>query len=155
VTWEGIRDQVIASPRMLKAIERIIAKAPERTGENLTHRLTTAGETGLRIQDQPPLLLHLPELDIPGVAQAFLESYGTTLREDVRSLFSRLRFVDAALKVVGVGSVGTRCYIALMLGEQNEPVFLQIKEARRSVIAPPGKKALWGHNGERVVVGQR
>ena len=89
------------------------------------------------------------------VAKPFLDSYATTLREDVRSLFSRRRFVDAALKVVGVGSVGTRCLVVLMLGEQNEPVFLQVKEARDSVLADPSRPPRWPNNGERVVVGQR
>ena len=70
-------------------------------------------------------------------------------------LFARLRFVDAAIKVVGVGSVGTRCYVVLMMGEQNEPVFLQIKEARNSALAGPAGPSPWQDEGERVVVGQR
>jgi len=63
--------------------------------------------------------------------------------------------LDAALKVVGVGSVGTRCLVVLMLGEQNEPVFLQIKEARRSVLANGDANGPRIHNGARVVAGQR
>jgi uncharacterized protein (DUF2252 family) len=155
VTWEGIRDQVAGTPRMLKTIDGIVAKAQIRTGENVFHRLTKTEAGEPRILDQPPLLYHPPDIDLSSVAKPFLDSYTTTLREDFRSLFSRLRFVDAALKVVGVGSVGTRCLIALMLGEQNEPVFLQVKEARDSVLANPSRPPRWANNGERVVVGQR
>src|SRR5262249_4608505 len=155
VTWEGIRDEVAADARMLKTIDDIVAKALVRTGENLFHRLTKSDGGEPRLLDQPPLLYHLPDIDLRSVAKPFLDSYATTLREDVRSLFSRLRFVDAALKVVGVGSVGTRCLVVLMLGEQNEPVFLQVKEARDSVLAAPSRPPRWASNGERVVVGQR
>jgi uncharacterized protein (DUF2252 family) len=154
VTWEGIRDQV-ADAKMLKGIDSIIAKAQSRTGENVFHRLTKADEGGPRILDQPPLLYHPPDIDLNGIAEPFLDLYAKTLRDDVRSLFSRLRFADAALKVVGVGSVGTRCLVALMLGEQNEPIFIQIKEARGSVLADPSRPQRWANNGERVVVGQR
>jgi uncharacterized protein (DUF2252 family) len=155
VTWEGIRDQVAGDPQMLRGIEAIIAKAQTRTGEDVFHRLTKTEGGDPRLLDQPPLLYHLPNLDLSSVAKPFLDSYADTLREDVRSLFSRLRFVDAALKVVGVGSVGTRCLAVLMLGEQNEPIFLQVKEARGSVLANGGRPSRWANNGERVVVGQR
>jgi uncharacterized protein (DUF2252 family) len=102
------------------------------------------------------LLYHPAERDLRDIAGPFLKNYAGTLREDRRNLFSRLRFVDAAIKVVGVGSVGTRCYVVLMLDEQNEPAFLQIKEARASALAghAPGASP-WSNNGERVVVGQR
>jgi uncharacterized protein (DUF2252 family) len=154
VTWEGIRDQVAGTDKILKDVDRMVAKAQDRTNESVFHRLTTtAGEP--RLLDQPPLLYHLPDVDLHSVAKPFLDTYANTLREDVRSLFSRLRFVDAALKVVGVGSVGTRCLVVLMLGEQNEPIFIQIKEARDSVLAGEGQSPRWVHNGERVVVGQR
>jgi uncharacterized protein (DUF2252 family) len=155
VTWEGIRDQVAADARMLRSIDSMVAKAQTRTGENIFHRLTKTEGGEPRLLDQPPLLYHLPDIDLSSVAKPFLDSYADTLREDVRSLYSRLRFVDAALKVVGVGSVGTRCLVVLMLGEQNEPIFLQVKEARASVLAPTSQPPRWTNNGERVVVGQR
>lgn len=155
VTWEGIRDQVAGDAKILKGIDSIVAKAQSRTGENVFYRLTKTGDGELRLLDQPPLLYHPPDMDLASVAKPFLDGYASTLREDVRSLFSRLRFVDAALKVVGVGSVGTRCLVLLMLGEQNEPVFLQVKEARGSVLADTSKAPRWANNGERVVAGQR
>jgi hypothetical protein len=154
VTWQGIRDQVAGAHKVLKGVDRIVGKAANRTGESLFHRLTSTIGGEPRLLDQPPLLYHLPDMDLSSIAKPFLDSYASTLREDIRSLFSRLRFVDVALKVVGVGSVGTRCLVALMLGEQNEPVFIQIKEARESVLASRQKKSPWRHNGERVVVGQ-
>jgi hypothetical protein len=90
--------------------------------------------------DQPPLLYHLPDFDLHSVAKPFFDAYASMLREDVRSSFFRMRLVDAALKVVGVGSVGTRCPVVLMLGEQNEPIFIQIQEARDSVLAGEGQR---------------
>ena len=96
------------------------------------------------------------DVDVRSVAGPFLKTYADTLSADRQALLKRLRFVDAAIKVVGVGSVGTRCYVALMLGDQNEPVFLQVKEARTSVlVGPAGGKPSFANNGERVVLGQR
>jgi uncharacterized protein (DUF2252 family) len=155
VTWEGIRDQVAGDKKSAKAVDRIIAKAQDRTAENVFHKLTTSDGGDPRLLDQPPLLYHPPDIDLRKVAKPFLDAYAASLRADYQSLFARLRFVDAALKVVGVGSVGTRCFVALMLGEQNEPVFLQIKEARASVLDRSRGKASRGHQGERVVAGQQ
>ena len=155
VTWEGIRDQVADDRKAAKSVDQIIRKAQGRTAENVFHKLTTSGNGEPRLLDQPPLLYHPPDIDVRAAAKPFLDAYAETLRADYRSLFSRLRFVDAALKVVGVGSVGTRCFVVLMLGEQNEPVFLQIKEARRSVLDRRSGKASQDHQGERVVAGQR
>ena len=70
-------------------------------------------------------------------------------------LFDRFHFCDAALKVVGVGSVGTTCGVALFLAADGDPLFLQIKEARRSVLEPFTRKSIYANHGERVVVGQR
>jgi uncharacterized protein (DUF2252 family) len=155
VTWKEIRGQVAGIGKAAREVDRIVSKAEDRTAENVFHKLTTAQNGEPRLLDQPPLLYHPPDIDIRAVAGSFLDGYAKTLREDYRNLFSRLRFVDAALKVVGVGSVGTRCFVALLLGEQHEPVFLQIKEARGSVLAGHGAKAAKIHNGERVVAGQR
>jgi uncharacterized protein (DUF2252 family) len=79
---------------------------------------------------------------------------GYSLHENVRSLFDRYAFVDFAFKVVGVGSVGTGCYIALFLAANDDPLFLQVKEAKASVLEPFAGKSLHPHHGERVVAGQ-
>jgi len=70
-------------------------------------------------------------------------------------LVDRYRLVDVAIKVVGVGSVGRRCWIALMMSEGNEPLFLQFKEAVQSVLEPHVGRSAYGHHGQRVVMGQR
>ena len=82
-------------------------------------------------------------------------AYRETLVEDRRVLLDRYHLVDAAIKVVGVGSVGRRCWIALMMSESNDPLFLQFKEAVESVMEPYAGKSAYPHHGQRVVMGQR
>jgi uncharacterized protein (DUF2252 family) len=86
---------------------------------------------------------------------AFFKRYRETLAEERRILFDRFKVVDVAIKVVGVGSVGTRCYVALLLAAPDDPLFLQIKEARPSVLERYTGHSRVAHNGQRVVVGQR
>ncbi|MGB6714130.1 MAG: DUF2252 family protein, partial [Candidatus Cybelea sp.] len=88
-------------------------------------------------------------------AATVIDRYKATASAELRQLLNRYDFEDAALKVVGVGSVGTHCYIALFLANGEEPLFLQMKEARRSVLEPAGPKSRFAHEGERVVYGQR
>ena len=111
---------------------------------------------GWLIRDRPPLLQRLAEdgpdrAAIPLVYRGYLRS----LAPDRRNLVERYHLVDAALKVVGVGSVGTRCYVALFAGPAGGPLVLQMKEARPSVLAPHVKAQHRGPQGERVVSGQR
>ena len=80
--------------------------------------------------------------------------YRGSLSEDRRMLVDRYRLVDVAIKVVGVGSVGRRCWIALMMSEGNEPLFLQFKEAVQSVLEPHVGRSAYGHHGQRVVMGE-
>jgi len=109
-----------------------------------------------RIIDNPPLVYHLEEHDPTLVEmQAALSQYRSSLRDDVRVLFDRYQLVDMAIKVVGVGSVGTRCAIALFMAGDQDPLFLQIKEARRSVFEPYARKSIYEYQGRRVVTGQR
>jgi uncharacterized protein (DUF2252 family) len=110
------------------------------------------------ITDDPPLIFH-PTADIaPGVESNYKQgfaSYRESLPEHIRTLFDRYRFCDLALKVVGVGSVGTQCAIALFMASDDDPIFLQIKEANASVLEPYVGKSLHRDHGQRVVVGQR
>jgi hypothetical protein len=85
----------------------------------------------------------------------FLDEYKRTLQPDRRILFERYKVVDVALKVVGVGSVGTRCYVVLLMNDRDEPLFIQVKEARRSVLAPFTTSEAYAHEGRRIVEGQR
>ena len=111
---------------------------------------------GWLIRHRPPLLQRIADDDplreaVPGVYRDYVAS----LKPDRRVLVEKHRLLDVALKVVGVGSVGTRCYIALFRGPAGGPLFLQVKEARPSVVAPYVRSRRIRHQGERVVSGQR
>jgi uncharacterized protein (DUF2252 family) len=137
-----------------KRREQLDQQARKRVAENLFPKLVETKGGRLRIADQPPLIFHPPDLT-PEVALGFLETYRASLADDRRMLFDRYTFEDAAAKVVGVGSVGTHCFVALFTSESGHPLLLQVKEANRSVLAPylaGSKKKI--HNGARVVVGQ-
>jgi uncharacterized protein (DUF2252 family) len=112
----------------------------------------------LGIRDTPPLIFH-PEMsrapEFQQVLDQVFSAYRETLAEDRRVLLDRYRVVDAAMKVVGVGSVGRRCWIALLMSESNDPLFLQFKEAVQSVLEPYAGKSVYPHHGQRVVMGQR
>jgi uncharacterized protein (DUF2252 family) len=137
-------------------ITRRIAEARKQTHEHVFNSLTAPSKRGLRrIIDQPPLLYHADKQVNDRVIDAFFKRYRETLAEERRMLFDRDKVVDVAVKVVGVGSVGTRCLVALLLAAPDDPLFLQVKEARPSVLERyTGHKPV-RHNGQRVVVGQR
>jgi uncharacterized protein (DUF2252 family) len=129
--------------------------------QRMVHReidkLTTVVDGLRRIADDPPLLDHIgPATDADLVARAFA-GYLTSLPHELRALLERFRLVDIARKVVGVGSVGTRCWVALLVGDdEDDPLFLQVKEAGRSVLEEAlGVRSPFGSHGERVVAGQR
>ena len=111
-----------------------------------------------RIKDEPPLIFHPSAELAPGMASGYAQAfaaYRETLPEHTRTLFDRYHFFDLAFKVVGVGSVGTVCAVALFLAADNDPLFLQIKEARASVLEPYAGKSLHPNHGQRVIAGQR
>ena len=118
--------------------------------------LTSVVDGQWRIVDDPPVVTHV---EIDGGAAALektFSDYRATLAENRRELVERYRFVDFALKVVGVGSVGTRCFVVLLEGRDgNDPLILQAKEATPSVLEPYVKSSVPENHGERVVVGQR
>jgi len=147
-------------PRARQKIARSrIAKATERSGSELDFP-KMAGAVGgkVRIREQPPLIFH-PELarapEFQSVLEQVFRDYRETLADDRRQLLDRYHIVDAAIKVVGVGSVGRRCWIALLMSEANDPLFLQFKEAVGSVLEPYAGKSAYSHHGQRVVMGQR
>jgi hypothetical protein len=109
-----------------------------------------------RFADSPPLVYHPASLEAVGVDVAeLLETYRIRLRSDVAALFSRYRFADLVIKVVGVGSVGTRCFAILLLANDDDALILQVKEATASALQPYVGAAPFAHHGERVVAGQR
>ena len=111
-----------------------------------------------RIKDNPPLIFHPTPEETPGLKTGFKEQialYRESLPEHIRVLFDRFHFCDMAIKVVGVGSVGTICGVGLFLAADDDPLFLQVKEAKASVLEPYAGKSLHENHGERVVAGQR
>jgi uncharacterized protein (DUF2252 family) len=111
-----------------------------------------------KIKDELPLIFHPTEAQAPGLKSGFhepIERYRGSLPEHVRVLFDRFHLFDLALKVVGVGSVGTFCAVGLFMAADDDPIFLQVKEARTSVLEPYAGKSVHENHGERVVAGQR
>ncbi len=111
-----------------------------------------------KIKDQPPLIYHEKDSDTPEHLAKVLQTidlYRQSLPVNVKVLFDRYQFADSARKVVGVGSVGTICAIALFFNAENDPLFLQVKEARQSVLEPYSSFRTTQTNGARVVIGQR
>jgi uncharacterized protein (DUF2252 family) len=140
-----------------KRVAKAIENAQKRTSEVVFHKLTHEVDGQPRIVDQPPLLYHmdLPDINTKDHVTALFAQYRSTLPEERRVLFDRFQFADAAFKVVGIGSVGTRCFVSLWMADVDDPLFLQLKEARPSVLEGLAGPALKEQNGERVVVGQR
>jgi len=137
-----------------KRREQLQRQAQKRVAENLFPKLVTSDGERLLIADQPPLIYH-PEGFTHDMVKTFIDGYRESLPEDRRVLFDRYRFEDAAIKVVGVGSVGTRCFVALFTGPNGHPLILQVKEANPSVLEKyVGHASDVKHNGARVVVGQ-
>ncbi len=104
--------------------------------------------------DEPPILVHLKELGEGKLIPDFIENYRATVRRDVQVLLQDFHLVDVALKVVGVGSVGTLCFVALFIDEAGAPLFLQVKEAEHSVLEAHWKPGRDTQQGQRVVDGQ-
>lgn len=148
---------------LAQRIATFAAKARSRTSLQALRKLTTGSGENLRIRHQPPLLVPLSDLpsdvDGQGVMQAVqvaLEQYAESTGDHIQVLLSRFRMQDVALKVVGVGSVGTRCWVVLMAGrDDQDPLFLQVKEAMPSVLEDHLLPSVYTHQGERVVQGQR
>jgi uncharacterized protein (DUF2252 family) len=141
-------------------IERGIAKARSKDSMRALRKLTEAGEGGLRIVSDPPLIVPLEELAEGEEAERQLESVLAEYRDSLsgahRHIAAAYRYVHAARKVVGVGSVGTRAWIVLLVGrDADDPLFLQAKEAGPSVLEPYVGESRFEQHGQRVVEGQR
>jgi uncharacterized protein (DUF2252 family) len=140
----------------LKFAEKGLAKARGRGSLQAAAKMTETVDGARRIIDQPPLIMHLEELQEAEHTYRLMDQYKATLEDDRRALLGRYEVADMARKVVGVGSVGTRCIIVLLLGRDNDdPLFLQVKEAGPSVLEPYLGRSKFTHGGHRVVAGQR
>jgi uncharacterized protein (DUF2252 family) len=154
-------DDVIGHfPRRYRAaLERDIRKARRKDHARALTKLTQAVDGRIVFAEDPPLLVHLEaaghDMD---EATPMIERYRESLTDVRRELFDRFHVVDAARKVVGVGSVGTRCWILLLEGPdhpEGDRLVLQVKEAQDSVLEPYVGASALGHHGKRVVVGQK
>jgi uncharacterized protein (DUF2252 family) len=149
--------------KMLKRTEQGLAKSRTKDSMQAFSKLTREVDGEPRIISDPPLIEPIDQL-ARGIEatrlreglQDILRRYRSTLQHDRRVLLEQFRLVDVARKVVGVGSVGTRAWIALLLGRDNgDPLFLQLKEAQASVLEQFAGKSDVANSGERVVNGQR
>jgi uncharacterized protein (DUF2252 family) len=152
-----------ASRRQRRQVEAAVAKAEHKDSLRALRKLTREVDGEPRIVSDPPLIIPVEEL-APGAAGAavanaieeMLSTYRETLDRERRVLMEGYRYTHLARKVVGVGSVGTRAWIALLLGrDSDDPLFLQVKEAQPSVLEPFAAKSRFSHQGQRVVEGQR
>ena len=157
------------TPKQLKKAEKRfdknVEKARSRTSLQALAKLAEVVDGNYRITSTPPVVIPArelfeayglsPELQEEVIVNQFLE-YRSTLQPDRRLLLERFEVVDWARKVVGVGSVGTRAFIVLLQGrDQDDPLFLQVKEATQSVLEGPSRRSTFDQAGERVVQGQR
>ena len=131
------------------------AQAQRRIGEYLFPKISAPVGGRQRLVDQPPLLFHLEEKDADERFREGLEEYRRSLPNDRRVLFDRYHLRDWAVKVVGIGSVGTRCMVGLFFSAEGHPLLLQFKEASPSVLAPYAGKSVFENQGQRIVEGQR
>jgi hypothetical protein len=135
--------------------ENAVKRARQRIGESLFPKISAAVGGRRRLVDQPPLLFHLHQKGSDQLFRDALEAYRLAMLDSVRVLFNRYCLEDWAVKVVGIGSVGTRCMIVLFSSPDGHPLLLQFKQARPSVLAPYAGKSVYENQGQRVVMGQR
>ena len=143
--------------------EKDVAKAYANDSTRVFAKRAAEVDGELRIVADPPLIVPVEDLIMPGsewqnpapLIRKLLASYRRTLGHQGHPL-EEFRYVHAARKVVGVGSIGTRCYILLLTGrDEDDPLFLQVKEAQASVLEPYAGRSTYPHHGQRVVMGQR
>lgn len=145
----------VLDPAQARSIERKQRDAASR-GEHVPPAFVSNRSGKLAFVEDPPVLHHLPHNDPLRIrAREALKKYSSTLRDDVRVLFSRYRLRDAAIRVVGVGSVGTHCAIVLFQAGPDDALILQLKEADASVLEPYCGASKYANHGQRVAAGQR
>jgi uncharacterized protein (DUF2252 family) len=155
-----VRQSGVGKKRM-RAYEKGMAKARSKDSLRALSRLSHRVGGRRRIVSDPPLIVPIEELvgtavPVEPALRSLLATYRKSLDGDRRVIAARYEYADAAHKVVGVGSVGARAWIILLLGRDgDDPLFLQAKEAQRSVLEPFSGKSRFAHQGRRVVEGQR
>jgi uncharacterized protein (DUF2252 family) len=148
-------------PGEAKAMERVAVHARENDSAHSLAKLTRRVDGEPRIAAKPPLIVPVEDLgpdrdEVAESVRGLFGSYKRSLPRDRQGLLDRFRYVDLAQKVVGIGSVGTRCWLLLLLGrDEEDPLFLQVKEAQASVLEPFLKRSPFPSRARRVVEGQR
>jgi uncharacterized protein (DUF2252 family) len=137
-------------------VTQALRKAQHSTSRSVFPKLATQAAGRYRIAENPPLITHVADANLTDWVPRAVEEYVASVRDEQHVLLSRYRVVDVARKVVGVGSVGTRCYIVLLLGSDDaDPLFLQVKEAQPSVLERHVGPSPLPNCAQRVVSGQR
>jgi uncharacterized protein (DUF2252 family) len=148
-----------ADKATVKSVNETLAKARKRTSLGSLSKFAERVDGGYRITQQPPIIVRPPDGiygDFEEIIRQGLSDYARSLTPDRRLVLDHYHYVDFARKVVGVGSVGTEAFMLLLMGDrEDDPLFLQIKEASMSVLAPYAGASEYEHQGERVVQGQR
>ncbi|MFM8526900.1 MAG: DUF2252 domain-containing protein [bacterium] len=143
----------------MKRARKQAKKARRRTALGALGKFAVKDGDSWKIKPEPPLIETVPVDQLPGGPEMFaqgLRDYSETLSPERRMVIDRYRFADVARKVVGVGSVGTVAMMLLMVGDrEDDPLFLQLKQATASVLEPYAGASTYSHSGERVVQGQR
>jgi uncharacterized protein (DUF2252 family) len=157
VSIDAIKEHFRKDPDFSARLAKKQKKALSQNSEAVIPKLTAVVDGLRKIKDTPPVIYHFHAFtqDFEKHHVNFIKEYKKSLQTDRRQLYERFHYQDSAIKVVGVGSVGTRCYLSLLLADQDDPLFLQVKEARRSVLESPHGKSRYAHQGFRVVEGQR
>ncbi len=154
---DRLKDQL--SKRQLAIVEAAYGKAEKRTQLGSLKRFAELTDSGYRIREDPPLIVRLPHdrhVEVADLLRSSMAGYLESLASDRRILLQRYHFQDITSKVVGVGSVGTMCFMSLFVGDiAGDPLFLQIKEAQPSVLSPYVPGPSYEGQGQRVVEGQR
>ena len=149
--------------RQVREVDKTVSKAWRKDHARAFAKLAVTQNGHARIRSDPPLIVRIDELvrdedaeQLQRAARHIITAYLSSLPGDRRQLLRRYRYADLARKVVGIGSVGTRCWVVLLLGrDASDPLFLQVKEAQRSVLEPAAGRSRFNNQGQRVVEGQR
>jgi uncharacterized protein (DUF2252 family) len=147
------------SDKHVKRAEKTVSKAERKTNIGALHRYAEKTDAGFKIMNDPPVIVRISR-DQVKIAQSLIDGawdeFLSTLDPDRRVVIERYRRIDFARKVVGVGSVGTQAFMMLLMGDRDDdPLFIQFKEAQQSVLAPYAGASIYKQEGERVVQGQR
>jgi uncharacterized protein (DUF2252 family) len=148
-----------SDPESRARLSKRVTKAEARTAADGDFpKMVEHGNGQFVIKDNPPLIVHDQFINLASGRDSILKAfaaYRESMSDDRRTLLDRYRPVDIALKVVGVGSVGTFCAVMLLMAEDDDPLFLQVKEAHASVLGPYLGTSPYANHGQRIVIGQR